>query len=235
MTHSPPIRSVIFDLDGTLHDRALSVLDFAKQQHARLGLFQFVQKEDWVSRFVELDADGLVWKDQVYQVLAAEISIPYSWQALLADYEANFPLHARLYPEAAETLSILKSRGLALGIITNGRTIFQQSVIKALGLDTIFDAILISEMEGIRKPEAEIFIRALQRLGVAEKEAIFVGDSPSADVVGAKNAGIYAVWKRNRPSLVLSENSNYIIDSLAEIVSMPRLNENVQSLPEYYS
>ena len=230
MSHSPQIQAVLFDLDGTLHDRASSLAHFSLEQHKRLKLARVVSSDIWVNRFLELDADGRVWKDKVYQVLTSEINTPLSWQVLLADYETNFPLHARLYPEAIEMLSTLNRRGFALGIITNGRTEFQQSVINALGIAVFFDVILISEAEGTRKPEAEIFMRALKRLGITQKEAIFVGDSPGADITGAKNAGIYSVWKRNKPSLFSPENCDHTIDCLSEICALSLLNEMYSSM-----
>jgi len=64
-----------------------------------------------------------------------------------------------------------------------------------LGLEHSFDAILVSEEEGVRKPDAEIFRRALARCGVDAREALFVGDHPVADVEGAHRAGLLAVWK----------------------------------------
>ena len=71
----------------------------------------------------------------------------------------------------------------------------QRRKIAALGLADAFDAILVSEEEGVRKPEAELFRRALARRGVAAHEALFVGDHPVADVVGAYRAGLKVAWK----------------------------------------
>jgi FMN phosphatase YigB (HAD superfamily) len=51
-----------------------------------------------------------------------------------------------------------------------------------------FETILILESEGIRKPDATIFNRALSRLSVRAGEAMFVGDHPIVDVQGAKDA-----------------------------------------------
>lgn len=56
------------------------------------------------------------------------------------------------------------------------------------------DIILVSEQEGIKKPQAEIFIRALERLYVRPKESVYVGDHLENDVIGARNAGLNAIW-----------------------------------------
>jgi putative hydrolase of the HAD superfamily len=85
-----------------------------------------------------------------------------------------------------------------LGLVSNGRAFLQGAVLRALEIEIFFDAVLISEAEGVRKPDAEIFHRALRRLDVGAEEAVYVGDHPEADICGARDAGLKAVWKRNR-------------------------------------
>lgn len=76
-----------------------------------------------------------------------------------------------------------------MGLITNGLEKFQSRSIEGLGLRDHFDAVLISEAEHIKKPQPEIFHRALSRLGVTGKTSVYIGDNPEADILGAKNAG----------------------------------------------
>ena len=56
------------------------------------------------------------------------------------------------------------------------------------------DAILISEAEGLRKPDAAIFCRAAERVGARPGECLFVGDNPEADIFGAHAAGMKTAW-----------------------------------------
>jgi putative hydrolase of the HAD superfamily len=58
------------------------------------------------------------------------------------------------------------------------------------------DDVLISEREGIRKPDPRIFERAPKRLGVKSAKAWYVGDHPEVDIRGAFDAGLTAVWRR---------------------------------------
>jgi putative hydrolase of the HAD superfamily len=97
--------------------------------------------------------------------------------------------------DTARLLRELRQRNLKLGVITNGQSIRQRRKLAALGLDRSFDTILVSSEEGVRKPDAEIFRRALARCRVAAHETLFVGDHPVADVEGAHRAGLLAVWK----------------------------------------
>jgi putative hydrolase of the HAD superfamily len=61
-------------------------------------------------------------------------------------------------------------------------------------LTPYFQAIIISAEIGWRKPRTEIFAAALSSLGVAAWEALHVGDTPDADIVGAKAAGMQVAW-----------------------------------------
>ena len=89
----------------------------------------------------------------------------------------------------------LRRRELKLGVVTNGPSAMQRRKLAALGIESAFDAILVSEEEGVSKPDPEIFRRALERCGVAAHEALFVGDHPVADIEGAHNAGLRVAWK----------------------------------------
>ena len=113
-------------------------------------------------------------------------------------------------------LSLLKQQGYLLGIISNGRGEFQTQAIEGLGIQDYFDVILISEFEQIRKPQAGIFHRAAQQLGVALPECVFVGDNPDVDIIGAKNAEMKAIWKRNL-SWQEPTDADAIVDELHEI------------------
>jgi putative hydrolase of the HAD superfamily len=215
------MKSVIFDLDGTLLDRDASVAQFVSVQHDRLTEhLSHITKNDYIARFVELDCHGHVWKDKVYQALVSEFAIEgMSWQSLLEDYEIRFQSHCVAFPFLSEMLNELKQQDYLLGIITNGRGQFQARAIDGLGIRHYFDAILISEVEQVRKPQVEIFQRAMDRLGVSALDSVFVGDDPEADIAGAKGAMMKTIWKRNS-SWTEAKEADAIIDELNEIPSV---------------
>jgi HAD superfamily hydrolase (TIGR01549 family) len=66
--------------------------------------------------------------------------------------------------------------------------------LRKLNINQYFNAITISEENGWRKPSIKIFEDTLNRLGVAASEAVFVGDSPVEDILGAKEAGLKTVF-----------------------------------------
>ncbi|TCP19145.1 putative hydrolase of the HAD superfamily [Scopulibacillus darangshiensis] len=193
------IKAAIFDLDGTLLDRDASVQKFIDNQYVRLNhSLGHIPKERYISRFVELDNHGYVWKDKVYQQLVIEFGIyELTWEDLLQDYLDEFKYSCIPFPNLASMLEKLKGKGILLGMITNGRGPFQMDNIKALGIEHYFDTILISEYEGLKKPDPIIFKRALERLGVSPNKSVFVGDHPENDVKAAQNVGMKAIWKKN--------------------------------------
>ncbi|RUR72801.1 HAD family hydrolase [Chlorogloeopsis fritschii PCC 9212] len=212
------VKAVFFDLDGTLLDRDASVKQFIAAQYDRLTVhLSHIPKIDYITRFIELDCRGHVWKDKVYQMLVAEFEIErMSWQALLEDYETQFQLHCVPFNFLFEMLNVLKQQGYLLGIVTNGLGQFQTRSIEGLGIRDYFDIILISEIEQVRKPQAEIFQRAMTRLGVSAPDSVFVGDHPEADIAGAKRVQMRTIWKRSLHWLEAKE-ADAIIDELSEI------------------
>jgi putative hydrolase of the HAD superfamily len=212
------IKSVIFDLDGTLLDRDASVEQFVSVQHDRLSEhLSHIPKNDYIARFIELDCHGHVWKDKVYQSLVSEFTIEgMSWQSLLEDYEMQFQYHCVPFEFLTEMLNELKEQSYLLGIITNGRSPFQARAIDGLAIRDYFDTILISEVEQVRKPQVEIFQRAMYRLGVSASNSVFVGDHPEVDIVGAKGAMMKTIWKRNL-SWAKAKEADEIVDELNEI------------------
>lgn len=192
------IKAIIFDLDGTLLDRDRSLLHFVEEQYERLiKPSGEVHKESYIQRFITLDSRGYVWKDKVYQELIQEFKLGLDWDALLEDYKQGFSNHAVAFPNMHELLNNLKNKGYKLAMITNGFGDFQASNIQALKIVHFFDEILISEREGLRKPDPAIFMRAAEKLNVEPSACVYVGDHPINDVVASKAVGMRGIWKED--------------------------------------
>lgn len=67
-------------------------------------------------------------------------------------------------------------------------------ILDRLDLTRFFEDIVVSDAVGKVKPHPELFEAPLERMGIAPSEAIFVGDTPDADVLGAKQAGLDVAW-----------------------------------------
>jgi putative hydrolase of the HAD superfamily len=117
---------------------------------------------------------------------------------------------------------MLKQAGFLLGIITNGSG-HQMTNIRAINIEHYFDVILISEWEGVKKPEPEIFHRALGKLRVSASESVFIGDNPIADIAGAGQVGMKTIWKRDNPeqeSVTADAVADAVIDNLSELLTV---------------
>jgi len=99
----------------------------------------------------------------------------------------------RLYPDAEEALKQLKRMGLKTGLVTNAFQSDIDQILPRVGLANFFDVAVGVDAVGKTKPDREIFLYALKKLGVAPQEALFVGDQIETDYEGARKAGLKAL------------------------------------------
>jgi putative hydrolase of the HAD superfamily len=191
------IKAVLFDLDGTLYDRDRLAAELFAQQYVLFAHeLAGISQQRFMRDVLAMDEHGHGSKKLGYAALAKSWGAGSSLgERLLAHFCETYDRYCHLSEDTRETLDALRARRLKLGVITNGRSEMQRRKLVGLGLEHSFDVVLVSEEEGVRKPDAEIFRRALVRLEVDAQEAIFVGDHPVADVEGAHRAGLRAVWK----------------------------------------
>lgn len=117
-------------------------------------------------------------------------------------------------PGAADTLRGLRARGVHTAVVSNsdGRI---EAVLGAAGLAEHLEVIVDSHLEGIEKPDPEIFARALARLGLGAERAVYVGDIYSIDALGARAAGLAPV--------ILDPTGSYGDLDCAKIASLAEL------------
>lgn len=101
--------------------------------------------------------------------------------------------------DAIPTLKLLREQGYRLGLVSNaGDDPDVQALIDKAGVRPYLDVIVSSAARGIRKPNPRIFLEVLERLGAAPGRSAMVGDMLGADVLGARNAGMFAIWITRR-------------------------------------
>lgn len=96
------------------------------------------------------------------------------------------------YPDAAPALERLRGAGLRLVVVSNWDVSLHDRLAET-GLAARVDGAVASAELGVAKPDPAIFRHALTMAGVEPHEAVHVGDSPQADVAGARAAGIAPV------------------------------------------
>ena len=129
-----------------------------------------------------------------------------------------------LIPGAAETLKEL-SKHYRLGIISDvgfspGRVLRQ--VLDGAGILDLFDSLVFSDEAGRSKPHAEVFARTARELEAVPFEMVHVGDLERTDIIGAKEAGYYAIRFVGATPMV--EDERTIADAVtADLLDVPRL------------
>lgn len=124
-------------------------------------------------------------------------------EALAERFARGLMRNGSLYADAATVLERLAGSA-TLGLVTNGLSDIQRARIERLGLETYFDAIVVSAEVGIAKPDPAIFALAFEALGDPTRDsAVMVGDSLTSDMAGAAAFGIDGCWynpdRRPRP------------------------------------
>jgi len=110
---------------------------------------------------------------------------------MLRSHHDEFNLWRRVPDGLVAAVQRVREAGIAVGIVSNSEGKLHR-LMRRLGLDVVFDLIIDSAEEGIRKPDPAIFHRACQRLGVPPECAVYAGDLPEVDVRGALEAGLRA-------------------------------------------
>lgn len=126
------------------------------------------------------------------------------------------PTQTSLMPHALEILEYITDK-YPVSIISNGFVEVQHKKIKSAGLGKYFKHVVLSEAAGALKPDPEIFRYALKLNDCQAEEAVMIGDSYAADIVGAKAAGIDQVYYPLPHYLHEDQHATYIISSLKEL------------------
>jgi FMN phosphatase YigB (HAD superfamily) len=134
----------------------------------------------------------------------------------------NFTIMDSIVPRASlhEVLLELRRRNIHVGGASNADIEQFEPMVEALGVRPLFDSLMCSEHVGFCKPDARFFRHALDQAGCQASEAIYVGDTPSADIEGPESIGMNAI--------LIEENSNIVIDR-----GTPRKDQQtIKELPE---
>ncbi len=124
-----------------------------------------------------------------------------------------------VYPDVPPALDALRDGGARLAIVSNWDSLLPP-LLDALELTGYFDAVVVSHLEGVEKPDPALFRIALARLGGTADRALHVGDRPDIDLEGARAAGIAAVLVDRAGQLERS------LGALPDLATLPELARN---------
>lgn len=215
--HSP--RAVLFDLDDTLfdHERAARVaLTRVHASHEAFARWPFEAFERAHSHVLEelhvqvLSGDRTVddAREERFRRLFAESRAPADADRVrttAVSYREAYLAARRPVHGALAVLAALRPR-VRIGIVSNNLLEEQRGKVRFCGFESFVDALVVSEVVGIAKPDPAIFAHALDALDCGPNEAVMIGDSWTADVAGARAAGIRPIWfnraRRRAPEAV---------------------------------
>lgn len=201
------VRAVLFDLDDTLFDHqhcSREALGGVRALHPCFEQIEAQSLEAAHARILEeLHADVMVGKVPLDVARAERFRRLYEFAGLEAEqeqvvrtaaaYRDAYIAARRAIAGATGLLAAVRQRA-SVGVVSNNLLAEQQQKMRDCGLDRHCDVLVVSEEAGVSKPDPRIFEIALERLQCRAEEAVMVGDSWSADVEGARAAGIRPIW-----------------------------------------
>jgi putative hydrolase of the HAD superfamily len=221
--HEPPnIQAVCLDIDDTL-------VDFTSS--ARRALYDLIGRDDmwpcW-QRTTDEHVARVVSGELPYDAMhRARTKAFFADLGALLDDDLVATLEERrctqlrttwqLFADAIPCLDWLRAAGLKIAAVTNASGQHQRAKLAGLGIARFFDTLVIAGETGAAKPDPAIFHTACARLGVSPAETIHVGDLLDTDAIGARDAGLHAVWLAREAATPTPEQGVQTIETLADL------------------
>ena len=233
-----PIKAVIFDFIGTLANVKNYNLEASKMKlyHAIAEAGFRVDAEDFLEAYSQahekyrviryeklIEVTNAVWIAEAltnlgFKTNSDDTRIKTAVNVFFEDYLNS------LEPRPCTKKMLRKlSMNYRLGLVSNFTyTPVIYAGLRKLGINQFFNAVLVSEEAGWRKPHMKIFEETLRRLGLRREEVVYVGDSPLEDIKGAKDVGMKTIFV---PSQFYStenlyeskQQPDFIVDDVCEL------------------
>ncbi len=236
------IKAAFFDLDGTLVDSVGGLQTSMNIVMKKLGFDEITEEQTkkfigngyqvFVEKSLKATADRRYFKAEKLAHKNPDMAMELEMQAddalaaydeaceeYLKVYAVHFMDNSDAYPGMRETLAELRNRGIKLACITNKPVIATAKTLEqAFGKD-YFDYVVCDDGVIPKKPDITGCRKAMDALGVASEEVVYLGDTKT-DMITAKNADFIAVGClygfRDRKELVES-GADYLISTPSEL------------------
>ncbi|MBU8881194.1 HAD family hydrolase [Bacillus sp. FJAT-29790] len=180
----------IFDLDDTL---------YCEHDYVKSG-FLAVANEITKS-YKEIDENIIhkmlieEWKKngrgKIFNEVCGRLKIDLDIFKLVSTYRSHRP-QISLYEDARQLLEALRGKNVKLGMITDGDSKMQWNKIKSLGLERLFDCIVVTGDLGTShwKPSDTPYRKVTQCLNLSHGQCVYIGDNPNKDFITARKLGM---------------------------------------------
>lgn len=216
------MRSVIFDLDGTLADTSGDLLAAANHCFREMGHGDvLIHGQD---AGVALRGGRMMLSHGLERVGAySDDTVTSYYPMLLEAYAQDIDTHTVFYPGALEAVDALLAAGYGVGICTNKPEALADLLLTRLGVRDRFAALVGADTLPVRKPDPEPLREAARRAGGHPDHCVLIGDSDT-DRNTARAAGVPSVLVTFGPSgddmaALEPEALLHHFDDLPEIVS----------------
>ncbi|WP_417724179.1 HAD-IA family hydrolase [Salipiger sp.] len=190
------MRTVIFDLDGTLADTSGDLIAAANVCFEEMGHAQRLDPvADALTAFhggramLRLGLGRGTGRDGA---AADEAQVDRWYPRLLTAYGAAIDVHTRLYPGAIEAVEALRASGHAVGICTNKPAGLAEDLLARLGVRGLFASLIGADSLPVRKPDPAPYVAAVEGAGGTVARSLLVGDTDT-DRKTARAAGVPCV------------------------------------------
>ena len=171
------MRTVIFDLDGTLADTSADLIAAANTAMQAMGHApQLRAGQDDATAFrggramLKLSLERMGHGD-----VAGEVERGYP--ILLAAYGEALDVYTRLYPGAHDAVQALWADGFRVGVCTNKPELLADQLLQRLGVRDLFASLIGADTLPTRKPDPAPYVAAVEQAGGAVSRSLLVGDT----------------------------------------------------------
>jgi putative hydrolase of the HAD superfamily len=209
------IRGIVFDINGTLIDILTDDGDegiyraighflsyqgiYLHRRQVREMYYQVLDKQRRAGTEAHHEFDAVrVWREFLELNLAAAAALPPDKLAqmplfLTEMYRGISCRRLKLYPEVKAVLDELHPR-FKLAVLSDAQSAWARPEMRAVGIDSYFDPIVISGDYGFRKPDRRLFEVTLAGMGLDAEDVVFVGNDMYRDIFGAGQLGMKTVF-----------------------------------------
>lgn len=186
------MRTVIFDLDGTLADTSGDLIAAANVCFQDMGAGDVL--DPLRDQATALRGGRAMLRLGMSRLERAgdEDAIDHYYPVLLEAYGAAIDTHTVMYPGAMDAIEVLKTRGYGVGICTNKPEGLAETLMQRLGVRGAFASLIGADTLPVRKPDPEPLFEAARRAGGDPRACVLIGDSDT-DRNTARAAGVPSV------------------------------------------
>lgn len=177
------MKTVVFDLDGTLADTSADLLAAANACFVGLGHGVVLDGRDTLTAFHGGRAMLRAGFDRL-GVAYSEADISAQYPVLLAAYADGIDVHTKMYPGAIQAVFELLSDGYRTAVCTNKPEGLAVELLRRLGVSDLFGAIVGADTLPVRKPDPAPYIEAVRRVGGDVKRSMLIGDTETDRLTG---------------------------------------------------